>query len=386
MTALEHWLTPKLTERKLQQRYRQRWQHQPGVVDFAGNDYLGFSQHPAVTRAASQALEQFGSSAAASPLVGGYCAIHQRLEERVAAWLGRERALLFPSGFQANLAVLDALCTRSDYCLHDRLNHASLLDGTRLSGARLRRYAHLDSEDLEQHLQRLDAERGRRFIVSDGIFSMDGDIAPLGQLSALAAQYDATLIVDDAHGVGVMGSSGAGVCEGTSRQQAEVVIGTFSKALGSQGAFVAGSETLIEGLIQLARPYIYSTGLAPMAAAAADQAVQLAIKAPEHRERLHHHIALFQRLARAAGLTLLPSVTPIQGLVMGNEPSTMALGQQLLEDGLRVGAIRPPTVPTGSSRLRITLSARHRPADIQRLVERLARHCDSARVSGFSLS
>lgn len=377
MTALEHWLSQKLEERKEQQRYRQRWQHQSGVVDFAGNDYLGFSQHPAVIKAATQAAERFGSSAAASPLVGGYCAIHQRLEERLAAWLGRERALLFPSGFQANLAVLDALSGRGDYCLHDRLNHASLLDGTRLSGARLERYAHLDSSDLEHRLTRLEGKQGQRFIVSDGIFSMEGDIAPLNALGTLAGRHDATLMIDDAHGVGVMGNSGAGVCEGSCPQQVAVVIGTFSKALGSQGAFVAGSQQLIEGLIQLARPYIYSTGLAPMAAAAADQAVQLAMEAPEHRDRLHHHIALFQQLARAAGLEPLPSVTPIQSLVVGDETRTMALAQRLLDDGLRVGAIRPPTVPNGSSRLRITLSARQRPDDIRRLVERLAFHCDA---------
>lgn len=384
--TLDNWLDGRLVQRHREQRYRYRGVFTPGSgqLDFAGNDYLGFSHHPQVIRAAADAAQRYGTGAMASPLVTGHGIIQQRLEERLAAWLKRERAVLFPSGFQANLAVLDALSERGDYCLHDRLNHASLLDGNRLSGARLLRYRHRDMDDLRKRLDSVPAGQ-RRLVISDGVFSMEGDAAPLDALVAISRAYQAPLIVDDAHGVGVCGREGAGLCADHDSQDIEVVMGTFSKALGSQGAFVAGSHTLIEGLLQFARPYIYSTGLSPVLAAAADQAVALCISDPSHRQRLHHNIAYWQQQAALAGLAPLPSESPIQGIVLSSEALTLQVAEQLAQAGIRVGAMRPPTVPAGSCRLRITLSAQHTTTDIDTLVTTI-RRCISTPLSAATES
>lgn len=341
-------------------------------LNFCSNDYLGLANHPQVVSAFQQGLSRYGAGSGASHLVCGHSAAHEELEEALAHFSGRPRALLFSTGYMANLGVVQALAGRGDGVYEDRLNHASLLDAALLSRAALHRFRHRDAADLAERLAA--QQKGRKLVAVDGVFSMDGDLSPLPELAAAAARHDAWLMVDDAHGLGVLGERGAGSVEHFALGTAEVPIlmGTLGKALGVAGAFVAGSETLVETLLQFARTSIYTTALPPAQAAAVLAALRLASREEAwRREQLHQRVRYFREKA-AEHLPLAPSETPIQPLVVGASDRSLELARKLLTKGLWITAIRPPTVPEGTARLRITLSAAHSEAHIDRLLEALA--------------
>ena len=349
------------------------------LIDFSSNDYLGLARHPALAEAMSACAGRSGAGSGAAHLVTGHGTEHARLEEELAAFTGRERALLFSTGYMANLAVMDALAGRGERVLLDRLCHASLIDGARLSGATLKRYGHADA-DCAACLLAADP-RHTALIATDGVFSMDGDLAPLPALARAARAQDAWLVVDDAHGLGVLGAGGRGVLEhfGLGADQVPVLVGTLGKAFGSFGAFVAGAAELIEFLIQKARTYIYTTALPQPVAAATRTALALAQKETWRRERVAALVARFRAAARAAGVPLSPSTTPIQPVVLGSPAAALAAQRALQEAGLWVVAMRPPTVPAGTARLRVTLSAAHTEAQVDALVEQLERASARAR-------
>ena len=354
-------------ERERQQRWRHRRVFSQQALDFAGNDYLGLAHDPRVQAAQAEGAKRFGAGAGASHLVSGHLGIHDALEEALAEWTGRERALLFSTGYMANLGVLQALADSNTAIFQDRFNHASLLDGAALSGARSRRYHHRDGHDLHRLLSRSTATH--KLVVSDGVFSMDGDIADVGELAHISQQHGAWLMIDDAHGLGVLGENGADCVEGVDSQAVPILVGTLGKALGTAGAFVAGDAALIEHLIQFSRSYVYTTAQPPAIAAATLEALTIVQREPEHRQRLSRHIHYFRQQAAALGLPLGHSQTPIQPLLLESEQRTMAWAAQFDQHAIQVGAIRPPTVPNGEARLRITLSARHSQSDIDRLLE-----------------
>ncbi|MGA2363953.1 MAG: 8-amino-7-oxononanoate synthase [Steroidobacteraceae bacterium] len=341
------------------------------LLNFCNNDYLGLRTHPSLIEAAAACMRRDGFGAGAAHLLTGHSREHHALEAELAAFTGRERALLFSSGYMANLGVISALSARHDGVLADRLNHASLLDGARLSGARLRRYAHLDALSARAILER---HPDTALIVTDGVFSMDGDIAPLRELAALAQQYGAWLMVDDAHGLGVLGALGRGSLEhcAVDARAVPILVGTLGKALGSFGAFVAGDAALIDTLIQRARSYVYTTALPPAIAAATRAALRLVQHEPWRRERLRSLVQRFRAGAASHGLPLMASSTPIQPLLIGESARALRLSEALEKCGFWVGAIRPPTVPRGSARLRVTLSAAHSEADVDALLQALA--------------
>ena len=342
------------------------------LVDFSSNDYLGLAHHPAVAAAMSDCALRTGAGSGASHLVTGHGIEHARLEEELAAFVGRERALLFSTGYMANLGVMAALASRGELVLLDRLSHASIIDGAVLSGARFKRYTHGDAAAAERLL--LENAEEATVVATDGVFSMDGDIAPIHELAKAAKTRRAWLVVDDAHGIGVLGGTGRGSVEhcGASADDVPVLVGTLGKAFGSFGAFVAGSRDLIEFLIQKARPYIYTTALPQPVAAATRKALEIAQREPWRRERVLSLTARFRKAAREAGIALLDSKTPIQPVVLGSSEAALQAQQNLLEAGFRVVAIRAPTVPRGSERLRITLSAAHSEGQVDALVERLS--------------
>ncbi len=335
-------------------------------INFCSNDYLGFSQNVQVCEAIAEAASRYGVGAGASPLITGYTEIHEALEEALARFTGRDCALVFSSGYLGNLGCITALAERTDTILEDRLNHASLLDAVSLSGANRKRYAHADFEDAAR-LMSTDVA----LLVTEGVFSMGGDIAPIRELAELAHANGALLMCDDAHGLGVLGEHGGGVLEDAALGQGEVplLVGTLSKALGAQGGFVAGPHGLMEHLLQYARTYTYDTALAPPLAAAALESLQLLESEPEHLERLRGNIDYFLQCAQQKTLPLMPSRSAIQPLLVGKASAALAISQQLREKGFAVSAIRPPTVPEGSARLRITLSACHTHAQIDKLIE-----------------
>ena len=342
------------------------------LLAFCSNDYLGLAQHPQLIAAFKRVADDEGVGSTAAHLVCGHRREHAMLEDAVAAWTGRERALLFSSGYMANLGVMQALLGRGDLCVQDKLNHACLLDGATLSGATLRRYPHRDATAAARQLAGEPAAAA--LLATDGVFSMDGDRAPLRELAALCGRDGATLMVDDAHGLGVLGPGGAGsVAEaGLSAREVPVLMATLGKALGSHGAFVAGSATLIEGLAQFARTYVYSTAMPPALAAAALASVQLARADDWRRDKLATLIARLRAGAAQLGLPLARSDTPIQPLLLGDAAIALAAATALEARGLLVTAIRPPTVPAGQARLRITLSAAHEEEHIDRLLDALA--------------
>ena len=346
------------------------------LVDFSSNDYLGLAHHPAVAAAMSESASRTGAGSGASHLVTGHGIEHERLEEELAAFTGRERALLFSTGYMANVGVITALADRGESVLLDRLSHASIIDGALLSGARLKRYAHADA-DAAQRMLSLEQSV---LLATDGVFSMDGDIAPLARLAQAAKAHDAWFVVDDAHGIGVLGKNGRGSTEELSPEDVSVLVGTFGKAFGSFGAFVAGSRDLIEYLIQKARSYIYTTALPQPVAAATRKSLDIAQREPWRRERVLALTARFRKGARAAQLRLLDSNTPIQPVVLGSADAALQIQAELFAAGFRVVAIRSPTVPKGSERLRITLSAAHTEEQVDALVEKLAR-IQAARIA-----
>lgn len=359
--------------RQQTQRWRTRQVAKSNTLDFAGNDYLGLTQDPRVREAQAEGARRFGAGAGASHLVSGHLEVHDALEEALASWTGRERALLFSTGYMANIGVLQALADRHTAIFQDRLNHASLIDGAALSGARSRRFHHRDTDDLESLLSR--SESTHKLVVSDGVFSMDGDITDIEALVTAARRHNAWLMVDDAHGIGVLGDNGSG-CVGSNWGSVDVpiLVGTLGKALGTAGAFVAGDAELIDHLTQFSRSYVYTTAQPPAIAAATLKALAIVQEEPEHRTRLNANIAYFRREALGLGLPLSTSVTPIQPLILGDEARTLRWAMRLQQQGLLVGAIRPPTVPNGEARLRITLSARHTCSNIDHLLESL-KHC-----------
>jgi 8-amino-7-oxononanoate synthase len=374
-------LASRLAERRAAHLYRQRplLQSPQGpqvVVDgerllaFCSNDYLGLANHPEVIAAMQQGAARWGVGGGASHLVMGHSTPHHQLEEALAEFTGRPRALLFSTGYMANLAAVTALVGQGDTVLQDRLNHASLLDAGLLSGARFSRYLHNDVESLEK---RLDKATGNTLVVTDGVFSMDGDLADLPALCAAAKARDAWVMVDDAHGFGPLGANGGGIVEhfGLGQDDVQVLVGTLGKGFGTAGAFVAGSEELVETLIQFARPYIYTTSQPPAVACATLKSLELLRAENWRREHLNRLIARFRAGAAEIGLALMDSPTPIQPVLVGSSERALALSAALRARGILVGAIRPPTVPAGSARLRITFSAAHDEAQVDRLLETL---------------
>jgi 8-amino-7-oxononanoate synthase len=338
------------------------------VTNFCSNDYLGLANHPAVVGAFKSAAEVYGVGSGSAHLICGHSAAHHALEEELAAFAGRERALLFSTGYMANIGVITALVGRGDTVLEDRLNHASLLDGGLSSGAKFKRYAHGDAV----HLQTLLAKAaGNKLVVTDGVFSMDGDIAPLPALVQTAKNHGAWLMVDDAHGLGVAGAHGGGLLEhyGLTQDDVPVLMGTLGKAFGTFGAFVAGSETLVETLIQTARTYIYTTALPAAVAEATRASLKIIMTENWRREKLAALITQFRTGAQQLGLSVLPSSSPIQPVMLGDSHRAVAFSNALLDAGFLVSAIRPPTVAQGTARLRATLSSAHEAADIERLLD-----------------
>jgi len=342
------------------------------LLSFCSNDYLGLAQHPQLIAAFKRVADDEGVGSGSAHLICGHRAEHAALEEALAEWTGRERALLFSTGYMANLGVLQALLRDGDLCVQDKLNHACLLDGAQLAGAELKRYPHADVDGAGRQLaSRSDAAA---LLATDGVFSMDGDIAPLRELATLCRREGSTLMVDDAHGLGVLGDDGAGSLSAMALGQHDVpvLMATLGKALGCHGAFVAGSAALIDGLLQSARTYIYTTAMPPALAAAALAAVRVAREETWRREKLAALIARFREGAAQLGLPLMPSVTAIQPLLLGEAQAALAAAQALEAQGFLVGAIRPPTVPQGKARLRITLSAAHEEEQVDRLLEALS--------------
>jgi len=400
------------------------------LLNFCSNDYLGLSQHPQVIAALRDGgVDGVGSTASA--LVCGHHAVHDALEREMADWLQTPAALLFGSGFVANLAVLQALLRDGDACVQDKLNHASLIDAAKLSGATLKRYPHADVDGAARQLRAavrassrrapidaeglgIDASRsatdasplGRELaaidgdsngvraplgsrdaaltlLATDGVFSMDGDVAPLHDLAVLAREHDALLYVDDAHGVGVLGPQGRGsvAAAGLSTRDVPLQLATLGKAIGTYGAIVAGDAELVGHLAETARGHVYSTALPPPLAAASLAALRVARGADDRRATLQALVARFRGAASREGLDLLPSTTPIQAVMAYDDARALAMSRALEDAGLWVSAIRPPTVPEGRARLRVTLTALHTDPDIDRLVAALARARDVARLS-----
>jgi len=377
--SIDNVLSFALTERRAAKLYRSRRvlespQTPQVVVDgkeyiaFCSNDYLGLANHPDVISAFQKAANQFGVGSGASHLVAGHSSEHHALEEELAVFTGRERALLFSAGYMANMGAITALVGQGDAIFEDRLNHASLLDAGLLSGARFQRFLHNDITNLQTRLDKTEAER--KLIVVDGVFSMDGDCAPLTELAALAQKNNAWLMVDDAHGFGCLGKTGGGSAEyfGLSQTELPILMGTLGKAFGTFGAFIAGSETLIETLIQFSRSYIYTTAMPPAVAAATRVSLRLLQEENWRREHLQQLIARFRTGAQQLGLQLLDSFSPIQPIIIGDEARTLDIAEKLAERGILIIAIRPPTVAAGSSRLRITFSSEHSIEQVDKLL------------------
>lgn len=341
------------------------------VISFCSNDYLGLANHPRVKAAFIDGIERYGAGSGAAHLINGHSRAHHQLEEALAEFSGYPRALLFSTGYMANLGVAQALAGKGDTLLEDRLNHASLIDGGLLSGARLIRYAHNDVNDLASKLASRDA--GEKFVLSDGVFSMDGDIANVSSLAHTCSQHDAWLMIDDAHGIGVLGKNGRGTLSHCDVDTAEVPIymATLGKALGTAGAFVAGNDDLVESLIQQARTYIYTTAQPAAIAIATLESLRILKDEPERREKLLANIEYFKQCAQQAGLDISNSKTAIQPIIIGEVEKALEISRQLFDSGLHVTAIRPPTVPQGTARLRITLSAGHSNSHIDQLISTL---------------
>ncbi|MBK8816285.1 MAG: 8-amino-7-oxononanoate synthase [Methylococcaceae bacterium] len=343
-----------------------------GIVNFCSNDYLGLANHPNVINVFKKAADQWGVGSGSAHLICGHTSAHHALEEELAEFTRRDRALLFSTGYMANLGAISALVGRGDTVLEDRLNHASLLDGGLSSGAKFKRYTHADTGHLNELLAK---SEGNSLIVTDGVFSMDGDTAPLKALSAVAKQHSAWLMVDDAHGFGVLGANGGGVTEeaGLSQDDVQVLVGTLGKAFGTFGAFVAGSEELIETLINTARTYIYTTALPASVAEATRASLKILRTESWRRERLKVLVERFRAGAAQLDLPLMPSSSPIQPVLVGLSEKASVASQYLFENGLLVSAIRPPTVPANAARLRVTFSALHEEAQVDQLLEALAK-------------
>jgi 8-amino-7-oxononanoate synthase len=340
------------------------------AVNFCSNDYLGLSAHPEVVRAFADAVMKHGVGSGASHLVTGHTREHDVLEEALAAFTGREKALVYSTGYMANMGVIGALADQKAVIVSDKLNHASLIDGCRLAGAQVSRYRHADADHATELLAAIAPEVTSRLVVTDGVFSMDGDLAPLPELARAARRANAWLLVDDAHALGVIGATGRGSCEhfGLSSDDVPVLVGTFGKAFGTFGAFVAGDADLIDFLIQKSRTYIYTTALPPAVAAATFAALEVAQRDAWRRERVLAHA---RRVHGVLGLpgTAQSAIVPV---ILRDEARALAASRELEARGFLVSAIRPPTVPAGTARLRVTLSATHEETQVDALIAALA--------------
>ena len=345
-------------------------------LSFCSNDYLGLAAHPQLIHAICECASSWGAGAGASHLLGGHSEPHEMLEQALAAFMGTDRALLFSTGYMANLAVLTALVGRGDVIHQDRLNHASLIDGALLSRASLKRYRHADMQDLQGQLANITADR--RIVASDGVFSMDGDLAPLTQILELCRNNGALCYVDDAHGFGVLGDKGRGIVEVNNVSCRDYDDGhllsmcTLGKAMGSFGAFVAGSDEIIETLIQHGRSYIYTTALPPAIAAASYAALEVISAEGWRRQKLTGLVDYFRSACQQRNIPVMDSSSPIQPVLIRDNDQAVAIAERLKQLGLLVFAIRSPTVAAGSERLRITLSAAHKEIDIDALLDALA--------------
>ncbi len=333
------------------------------------NDYLGLAGHPALREAASAAMERYGFGSGASRLVSGSSALHQELDQKIAQFKGTEAALAFNSGYAANTGIIPAIAGKGDVILSDSLNHASIIDGCHLSKAEVNVYRHRDIEHVEDLLKK-SLFAHRKLIITDGVFSMDGDMAPLPELVSLAKKYGAALMVDDAHATGVLGDTGRGTTEHFGlRGQVLVQMGTLGKALGSFGAFVAGGRTLIDYLVNRSRSFIFSTALPPMVCAASIAALDIIDREPERRERLRGNRTRFVKGLLSLGVSIADSETPIVPIMIGDSEKALLISEKLFESGIYAAAIRPPTVPEGTARIRTTITATHTAEDIDKALD-----------------
>jgi 8-amino-7-oxononanoate synthase len=341
------------------------------VLNFCSNDYLGLATHPQVVSAFQHGVNTYGVGSGSAHLICGHSRAHHLLEQQLAEFTRRDRALLFSTGYMANTGTISALLGRGDALFADKLNHASLLEGGLLSAAIFKRYLHANIEHLNTQLNRTSADK--KMIVTDGVFSMDGDLAPLSALVTISQQLQLALMVDDAHGFGVFGQTGGGIVEqfGLTQTEVPILVGTFGKAFGTAGAFVAGSADLIETLIQKSRTYIYTTAMPAAIAVATSASLALIIDEQPRRVKLQALITQFRQGANQIGLALMPSNSPIQPIVIGDTHKTVLMSEQLLALGFLVTAIRPPTVPQNTARLRITLSANHQSNQVISLLNAL---------------
>lgn len=338
------------------------------VLNFCSNNYLGLADDPRLGAAAAASIITEGFGSGASRLVCGNLSSHSRLEEKIAEFKGTERALLFSTGYMANVGIISSLYNRGDMIFSDKLNHASILDGILLSGAEYKRYAHVDMESLEAML-RAAPPLVKKLIITDSVFSMDGDIAPLPAIVALAKKYSCTVMVDEAHGLGVLGKNGKGAVEHLGLEgQVDIQMGTFSKAAGSFGAYCCGSSQLIDFLINKARSFIYTTGLPPSVAAASLKGLEVIEQEPQRREQLWKNTGLVLKALKEMGFETLNTQTPIIPIVVKEASLSVRFSEKLLEDGIFVSAIRPPTVPANTARLRVTVMATHTPEDLNKLL------------------
>ncbi|MBM4295966.1 MAG: 8-amino-7-oxononanoate synthase [Deltaproteobacteria bacterium] len=355
------------------------------LLNLSSNDYLGLSQDPRLVAAAQEAAARWGAGSGASRLVAGNLALHEAVEERLAAFKGVEAAVIFSTGYMANVGAISALVGPGDVIFSDRLNHASIYDGIKLSGAALERFPHRDLNRLERLLQGTSGKK--RLIITDSVFSVDGDLAPLADLVALRERYGVWLMIDEAHATGVLGPGGAGLAQGLGlTDQVDIHMGTFSKALGSLGGYVAGDRRLIDYLHNRARSFIYSTALPPPVLGAIDQALKIAAGEPERRRYLLEEADKFRRGLAAAGLDTLGSETQIVPVLVGENSRTLEFAQALQNRGLMAVGLRPPTVPPGKARVRFSLSAAHAREDLAQALETIAGLAEELKVSSEQLA
>lgn len=338
------------------------------VLNFCSNNYLGLADDPRLGAAAAASIATEGFGSGASRLVCGNLSSHSRLEERIAEFKGTERALLFSTGYMANVGIISSLYNRGDMIFSDKLNHASIIDGILLSGAEYKRYAHADMESLEAMLKAA-PPLVKKLIITDSVFSMDGDIAPLPAIVALAKKYSCTVMVDEAHGLGVLGKNGKGAVEHFGLEgQVDIQMGTFSKAVGSFGAYCCGSTQLIDFLINKARSFIYTTGLPPSVAAASIKGIEIIEQEPQRREKLWKNTEFLLKALKDIGFDTLNTQTPIIPILIKDAPLSVRFSEKLFEDGIFVSAIRPPTVPANTARLRVTVMATHTEQDLNKFL------------------
>jgi len=382
MSSINAHLQNLLLQQKQSQRYRQRKIVETAqdvvitidgkkYLNFCSNDYLGLTNHPRLIQRQKKALDIYGCGSGASHLVCGHSAAHHNLEEELAEFLGVEAAILFSSGYMANLGIVNTILNRHDGVFEDRLNHASLIDAGLFCSAKMKRYAHADMDSLESQLSTSTSQN--KLIISDAVFSMDGDIAPIPELVQLADKHSTWSMLDDAHGFGVLGEKGRGSLEyyNLKPDQIDIYMATLGKSMGVSGAFVAGSKNLIETLIQFSRTYTYTTAMPAVLAETLRESVLLLEQESWRREKLDELINYFRTSALQLGVDLAPSPTAIQPIIIGDNQTTTFLAEELMQQGIYVAAIRPPTVPENTARLRITLSANHQKNQIDRLLDEL---------------